>query len=427
MALVVAPPRTLADPGHKQWLFRASPLLVPTLALGVWLSYTSWVLPIFGSGFWGNLRWALLVVLAVQGLLEIWKWGGATPLSPPILGFLLFSVATFASATYSIIPLLSLYKAISFLLALIALVFGIGLRHRGNPQSWLRLLATGNLAIMVMSILFLPLSIAYDEGFFRGPFANPNSLGSSLALTLPALLWLREQYLRDAPALFRSKLLTVAVFTNVALIFLSRSRSSLLAAALVLVIYAFLRASRFAWIIVYGMFILLLAAPTAASQVGRDAAFKGKDFQTSLETRIGQFDATLQAAQSRPISGYGFGTSVGVTEWDGSLSSAAVGREKANAYLGTMEEVGFVGATPLVFGVLAALWIGFRSSRRLSWRGDGTIAALFAILAAGALHINFEAWLTAIGSFEAFIFWSTMGVLLVNVRDVFPSGPDSGR
>jgi O-antigen ligase len=415
MAFFVAP-RTLADPAHKQWLFRTRPLLVPAVALGVWLSYTSWVLPLFRTSFWGNLRWALLVVLAVQGLLEIWKRGGETPLSPPIVGFLLFSLATFASVTYSIIPLLSLYKAIAFLLALVGLVFGVGLRHRGASQSWLRLLATGNLAILVVSILFLPLSSAYDSGFLQGPFANPNSLGSSLALTFPALLWLREQYVRDAPLLFRSKLFTIAVFADVVLIFMSRSRSSLVAAALVLVLYAFLRASRFAWIIVYGMFVLLLAAPSDASQVGRDAAFKGRDFQGAFTTRIGQVDTTLNAARSNPISGYGFGTSVGETEWDGSLSAIAVGREKSNAYLGIVEEVGLVGAVPLVFGVLAALWIGFRSSRRLRRRGDGTTTALFAILAAGALNTSFEAWLTSIGSYEGFIFWATMGVFLMNVE-----------
>src|SRR5439155_17449723 len=142
----------------------------------------------------------------------------------------------------------------SFLLALIALVVGVGLRHRGAPQSWLRLLATGNLAIVVTSILVLPFPGAYNGGYLQGPFANPNSLGSSLALTFPALLWLRERYLRDAPLLLRSKLLTAAVFADVALIFMSRSRSSLVAAAVVLVLFAFLLASRFAWIIVSGMF-----------------------------------------------------------------------------------------------------------------------------------------------------------------------------
>ena len=390
MALVVAP-RALAEPAHKQWLFRTRPLLVPTLALGVWLAYSSWVLPIFRSGFWGNLRWVLLVVLAAQGLLEIWKWGGATPLSPPILGFMLFSLATFASATYSIIPLLSFYKALSFLFALIALVFGLGLRHRGTSQSWLRLLATGNLAIVVTSVLFLPLANAYDSGFFRGPFLNPNSLGSSLALTFPALLWLREQYRRDAPLLLRSKVLTVAVFADVVLIFLSRSRSSLVAAAVLLALYAFLRASRIAWIIVYGMLVLLLASPSNASLVGREAAFKGRDVQAAFTTRIDQVDATLNAARSNPITGYGFGTSAGYTAWDGSLSTETIGREKANAYIGIVEEVGLIGAVPLILGVLAALWIGFQSSRRLRWRGDGTTAALFLILAAGAVNVNFEA------------------------------------
>ena len=424
MALTIAPPR-LQDPLHKQWLFRTRPLLVPVFALGVWLAYGSWVLPIFRSGLWGNLRWALLVVLAAQGVVEIWRWGGATPLSPPIIGFVLFSAATFASVTYSLIPLLSLYKGVAFLLGLVALVFGLGLRHREAPQSWLRLLATANLIIVATSILLLPLAIGYDSGFFRGIFVNPNSLGSSLALTFPALLWFREQLLRDAPLLFRSKLITLVVVADVLLIFMSRSRSSLIATAVVLVLYASLRASRLAWTVVYGVVILLLASPSAASQVGRDAAFKGRSVEAAFETRIGQFDATLNAAKSSPITGYGFGISVGDSEWDGSLSSELVGREKANAYLALVEEVGLVGAVPMIAGLMAALWIGFRESRRLKWRGDATTAALFITLAAGIANMNFEAWLTSIGSFEGFIFWATMGVFLmstqVSVRRLVPS------
>lgn len=408
-------PRPLADPLHKQWLFRTRPLLFPAIALGVWLSYTSWLVPIFGTPFWGSLRWLLLVILALQGLVEIWRWGGATPLSPAIVGFALFSLATFASVTYSIIPGLSLYKAIAFLLALLALVLGIGLRHSGNPQSWLRLLATGNLVILGLCVVCAVLPTSYDGVLFQGPFANPNGLGSALALTLPTVLWLREQYRRDAPLLFRSKLLTVAVFANVVLLFLSRSRSSLLAAALVLVLYAHFRSSRFAWIIVYGMFVLLLAAPSAASQVGRDAAFKGKNFQASVTTRVEQFDATLNAAKRQPITGFGFGTSAGDTAWDGSLSAAAVGREKANAYLGVIEEVGFVGGIPLFLGLIYALVLAFRSAGRVRWRGDGTPAAFAAIIAAALLSTNFEAWLTSIGSYEGFIFWSTIGVFLMNI------------
>src|SRR3954454_7776888 len=92
------------QPAYKAGLFRTRPLLVPALALGVWLAYAMWVLPVFGTPFWGNLRWLLLGVLAVQGLLEVWKWGGATPMSPSIIGFAMFSLATFASVTYSIIP-----------------------------------------------------------------------------------------------------------------------------------------------------------------------------------------------------------------------------------------------------------------------------------------------------------------------------------
>src|SRR5439155_19142080 len=103
----------------------------------------------------------------------------------------------------------------------------------------------------------------------------------------------------------------------------------------------------------------------------------------------------LQAARSNLIGGYGFGTSKGMPEWDGSLSAAAVGREKANAYLGAVEEVGLIGAVPLTIGILLALVMGFKAARRRRLTSEGAPAALIAIIAAGVLHANFEAWLTS--------------------------------
>lgn len=425
MALVVAR-KTSDQPEYKAWLFRTRPLLVPGVALTVWITYAFRFFPILRSGFWGNVRWSLLVLLVIQGALEIWKWGGDTPLPLPVIGFFLFSLAAFASATYSLIPLLSFYKAIAFAFGLIGLVFGIGLRHRGRPDSWLRLLATLNLVIVGLSVLLFPSFGSYDSGLLQGPFVNPNSLGSCLALTVPALLWLRERHRRDTPLLLRSKLLTWAVLAELLILFFSRSRASLLALVLVLVLFAFFRGSRFAWAVVYGMIVLLLLAPAVASQVGREAVFKGRDAQLSIVIRVDQFHDTLTAAESNLIGGYGFGMSKGTTQWDGSLSASAVGREKSNAYLGTIEEVGLVGGIPLILGVIGTLAMGLSAARSARGTPNATPAALFAIIAAGALHTNFEAWLTAMGSFEAFLFWSTMGVLLMNLQDVF-GAPSSGR
>ncbi len=416
MALVVSRRGATDRAIEDQRPFRMRPLLIPAIALVVWVTYT---FRFGGFGIWGNLRWVILVVLAVQGGLEIWKWAGDTPLPWPIIGFTLFSLATFASATYSIIPLLSLYKAISYLLALVGLVFGIGLGHKGRPDSWLRLLATLNLVVVGASLLSFGSPGSYNSGLFQGPFFNPNELGAALALTLPALLWLRDEHLHKAsPLLFGSKVLTMAVLLNILLVYLSRSRASLVVVALVLFLHAVFRASKLAWLIAYGMLVLLLVAPVAASQVSDQAVYKGRDPRSAFTTRSEEFGATLRAAESNPIGGYGFGTSADHMVWDGSLSAVAVGREKANAYLGIIEEVGLVGAVPLFLGIGGALVMAFRLARRARWIGNGVPATLLAILAAGVLHANFEAWLTAVGGFPTFIFWSTLGVFLMNLKEL---------
>jgi hypothetical protein len=74
----------------------------------------------------------------------------------------------------------------------------------------------------------------------------------------------------------------------------------------------------------------------------------------------------------------------------------------------------------LFLGLIYATAVAFRYAKRLRWRGDGTPAALVALIAAGLMNTQFEAWLTSIGSYEGFIFWATMGVLLMNMENVPP-------
>jgi hypothetical protein len=86
---------------------------------------------------------------------------------------------------------------------------------------------------------------------------------------------------------------------------------------------------------------------------------------------------------------------------------------------------GLIGGIPLFLGLAVAFGLALRAARRVKWTGDGTWAALAALIAAGLLNTNFEAWLTSIGSYEGFIFWATMGVLLMNL-DMAPRRPAGG-
>jgi O-antigen ligase len=229
---------------------------------------------------------------------------------------------------------------------------------------------------------------------------------------------MRERVRRGGASALHRAIVTGAVATNFLFISMSRSRASLVVLGLTLVLYSFLRRSRLAAAVAVLIGLVALASPSLAGGAARDAIFKGREGGSSFDIRADQLRATFDAAASRPISGYGFGTTRGETSWDGSLSSLSTGREKENAYVAAVEEVGLVGAVPLWFAIGAALVAGYHRARRSD---DPAPAALLMVVTAGAVHTNFEAWLMAIGSFEAFIFWATMGVMLA------PSGEPASR
>jgi O-antigen ligase len=362
----------------------------------------------------GSLRWLLLVALAGVALLRVWHEGGGMPIRPTLVALGFFTMLAVASTTYSIIPRFSLFKSAIFAIGMLGLVAGIGLQYRHRPDIWLTILASFNLLVVGFTLVVAPVSsTAYDSGFLQGPFSNPNALGSVLALTFPAVLWFRQRRLRERRSAVRWTVLSLAVVANVVFVGMTRSRASLLVLLITLLLYAALRSSRPAALLILALVALTLASPLAAQEVVHQAVFKGRGTDVAFTNRAEELRRTLEAAASAPITGYGFGTSVGDTSWDGSLSSVSATREKTNAYLGTVEEVGVVGALPLLVAILTALGVGYRWSRSARSTAEDAPSALFLVVAAGALHCNFEAWLTSIGSYEAFIFWSTLGVLLM--------------
>jgi O-antigen ligase len=203
------------------------------------------------------------------------------------------------------------------------------------------------------------------------------------------------------------------VSANFPLLYLTRSRAGVAAFLLALLIYSIFESKRLLALLFLGLVILVLASPQLALR-GRDVVvYKGTSPSPSFATRTQQLKTSLESAKTRPLIGHGFGVSVGASEaWNGSLSLVDASREKSNSFLGGVEEVGLLGTFPLTLSILAILWGAFRGF--LASGSEETKAsslALFAIGGACLLHANFEAWLTATGSYEAFIFWGTLGII----------------
>jgi hypothetical protein len=338
-----------------------------------------------------------------------------------LLALLGFSVVTFASCIWSEVPLLSFYKAVSFALLLLGLVLANGFVLGRRPDVWLKFLLGVNLSVVMatpLALLFGSSGTAtVQQGLtvVRGPFVNANSLGSLLMLTLPAVLLWRDREVQ----LGRQRYVIAAAIllgADAVLLYVSHSRASILSTLVMLAAYSLLRAKRLGvMLLLLGMF--LVAIPQVQLlDIYSEIAYKGThEPGAAFATRRQELQATIAAALSEPLAGQGFGISTDVSSqrWAGQLANSDASREKTSSLFGTIEEVGFVGAIPLFLALGGILVSGFgRVSRTIPspqrWRDE----TLMLTILAGVVHCQFEAWLTAAGSFEAFIFWGTVGVAM---------------
>ena len=368
-----------------------------------------------------SLRWAIMGILAAEGCVLLLAHGGFLPMPWALLGLLGFSVVTFASCAWSEVPLLSFYKAVSFALLLLGLVLANGLVLRERPDVWLRFLVGVNLSAVAATVLVLLFgssgTIVNQQHLVivRGPFISANSLGSVIALTLPAVMWWRERGAR----LGRRRLAIAAAIllgVDVTLLYLSHSRASILATLLMFAAYSLLRARRFGVVLVLISVTLVAIPQVRLLDIYAEVAYKGTGHASaSFITRRQEFQASLSAAGSEPLAGHGFGISAGlsVTEWKGQLQAYDANREKTTSLFGTIEEVGVVGAIPLFLALGAILVGGFGRVRRTIPSPQRQLdEILMLVILVGVVHSEFEAWLTSAGSFEAFIFWGTVGVAI---------------
>jgi O-antigen ligase len=267
----------------------------------------------------------------------------------------------------------------------------------------------------------------YNGPYFRGIYLNSNDLAAFLALTLPALLWSRErkEWLGSLP--FQGAIATLALIANLVILYLSRSRTGIAAALLVLLIYSVFRSKRLAVVGLFGAIVVALAAPSLLRQGQQNVLYKGLPPVQSLADRRALVTASLVAAESRVLEGHGFGVSVGASQtWSGALTTRDTSREKSSSVLGAIEEVGLIGTVPLLLSILAAIVIAYKRVRaEASSAARAAAIALFSIVAAGLLHSQSESWLTSAGSTSALIFWTTLGIIILRgshqVRSQAPS------
>lgn len=235
-----------------------------------------------------------------------------------------------------------------------------------------------------------------------GTWVDPNTLGGSLAI---AAAMIAPQVFARRPVL-RFRWLTLGVLLLVGLaLYLTYSRTSMLALGVGLGLIAVVRYRRFIPLMVLGAGLILLL-PQAQAYVERFLdAFRGGDLATQM--RLGEYTDSLRLISQYPIFGVGFTGSPSID-----LYSSV-----ASMYLIMANQIGLVGVALYVIVMIGTLAFGVRA-----WRIARNDAALEAI------HLGFHAALVAalvngIGDLYYFridfqasimLFWLTVALALAS-------------
>lgn len=235
-----------------------------------------------------------------------------------------------------------------------------------------------------------------------GTWVDPNTLGGSLAI---AATMIAPQVFARRPVL-RYRWLTLGVLGLVVLaLYLTYSRTSMLALGVGLGVIAVMRYRRFIPLMLLGAGLLLLL-PQARDYLERFLdAFRGGDLATQM--RLGEYSDSLRLISQYPIFGVGFTGSPSID-----LYSSV-----ASMYLIMANQIGLVGVALYAVVMLATLIYGYRAWQRakhdplLDAIHLGYHAALVAALVNGIgdlyyFRIDFQA--------SILLFWLTVSLALAS-------------
>lgn len=251
-----------------------------------------------------------------------------------------------------------------------------------------------------------------DMILYQGLSYNPNYLGMLLMICLPLLLW--DSIRNDLTRTWR--LLAVGVLIFVIFMLLQTvSRASILSASIILLFFFLGRgatwmAALFSLGIVVVGFVTIFE-PEIFDDLILQFVHKGQVDQSFFYSREALTEESVKAAYAGGFIGLGHGVSFGILDYNFAEGSAQYGREKGNATLAMVEELGWLGLF-LFSGIILSIHISIISAIRVASRREDRII-LFLVLGmilALLVHAQFEAWILAPGAAATPVFWAFVGV-----------------
>lgn len=383
-----------------------------------------------------QLRWVFLVALTFALLCRYFLSKSSWVWHPMFFSLALFVLLAGISSSYSTNVLMSFLKAASFgCLLLLAVLYG-GLAAREKTGKGCKLLEHFywlTVVVMLACLVWLLLPEPPQGMYFSGPFANPNSLGAFVALTIPVLVFKVSQPLRKNSA---QRIANIALLiSTMVFLLMSRSRGGIVAALLACGWWLYFSYRRI--FVLYLVTTLLCGViiwayfPSYINTLYETYVQKGQTY--ILEYREDMLIQSWEAAKENPLLGSGFGVSRSYSEeWRPTFKTGATAREKGNSYLALVEEVGITGAVLLLWPIGWLLWRTMRWITRAQKLGQRTpeywtTLTLSACIIGGLWDAFFEAWLTAAGFWGTVMFWMAFGVLACRLFGLRSSATRTNR
>lgn len=357
----------------------------------------------FGHYFrWGILFLGMFICLArVRGAARNYPGPPASLFTSLMWLYVLAAVATILT---SFVPSLTALKA----LTLVAMIIFLGttsrwLAEEAGPLA-VRRLARGwvlfSMPALLLSIFFWFRGdgSSYSEGGFLGTTGNTNSFGALVAFLIPLL----AARFFGRKLSFSGSFLPWAGFllTVVYLLYISRSRASLLAFVVSMVVCYFIEPRSQVFRIAAGggvaVLLFLAARPESSLNAIERFAYKGSAQHGILGSRLGLWMASAQDFMDNPFMGIGYGITDRQEErWKVDVATRGVKEERGSSPLAVLSQVGLLGGVPYLAAVLL---VGIRSvffARRVH---DPWLTAMTASVWAGITNSLFEGWMTSVGS-----------------------------
>lgn len=382
-----------------------------------------WLLPLTIIAFMGSnifylsaifsssIRWIIVIVLGIQVLLRKEKKSVPPALLVTIYLYTLWCLTT---GLWSEQSTLTIMKAIAATIVLFSCLFGAqtwfsARAEESQAMNYLGPFSMLTLAVAVLGYFFSPSPFS-AYGMFQGFTYNPNVFGAFAAMASTYFIWMAYKHRTEKK--LRGFWLVVYSINFFALI-MSQSRTALLMALCVLsgflMVISVRNLLKFFYLISFFAIIFFVLVPAAKDKIISQVIYKGST--NVLDTREEVWSDSLEKAQEGGWFGGGYGVSIGAENWAGGFSANSYGREKGNSQLAVLEETGIVGFilySSMIFIILKEFYAGYRAAKSSDLKVAISLV-MGAVIGMIAQSI-FEGWWVALGSADAVLFWTTIGV-----------------